>query len=687
MADYKRRKSLRFEQLESRDVMATFGVPWPDAHRLTISFVPDGTQLGSGASDLFATLDAQMPRDVWQGEILRAFQTWASAADVDFAVVSDDGSPLGTSGLAQHDPRFGDIRIAGGHTSSGVIAFGVPYNPVAGGTWAGDVVFGDSANYTKSPTDLFSIALHEAGHVLGLDGSDDALSAMYDQAITSHTALSPTDVSNVTSLYGARVTANMTFHSTMSQAVSISPYSESIGVGYTGSVPLVAYGQLNRLNDASYFKFDRPLGYNGPITVRLETEGISLLQGRISVFDAKGNLVASDVQNADDASPTVTLSLSAQQSRFYIRIEGAAPGVTSVGRFAIGIAFDQVSTMTTERLVEILKLPLDGLSKSDIEKALEAPDDFLINDDSDSTGSNSSAQTLKPLANDPFGRHYRVIGSVSERDSIDIYRIDAPKIAGVTSGVLTLSVRGFDTNAASTSVVLLDDKGNRVPSRVLANGAGIFTIQATGVNLGRSYFVRVTGQAGARGNYELSADVGTTPTITTDFAAGQLTNAAPSAQFNMIVAEDQVFQFLMSADSPTAPAGSTVRFELRDEAGSLVATFDGKVGQTVSGPSLLLRAGNYILTMEVPDSLGPSDEIAFTLFGTTLDDPVGPSIVNPTTNPVAPIKQTYTYSYFINGKWVTVSYSYYIYPSTSPSTSGSGSGTTGISSISTAPST
>lgn len=657
-----RARRLGVERLEPREVMATFGVPWPDARRLTVSFVPDGTQVGTGTTDLFATMDSQMPREVWQNEILRAFQTWGSVADVEFSVVSDDGSPLGSPGLVQHDPRFGDVRIAGGPTSTGVLALGNPYSPVGGGTWAGDVVFGDSVDYTASPTDLYSIALHEAGHVLGLEGSSDPASAMYQQATASHVGLSATDVVGVTSLYGSRVLPNTVFHSTAKQAVAISPFVESV-FEYAGDTPIVAYSQLLRAHDPAYFKFDRPLGYQGPISVRVQTGGVSLLRARVTVLDARGSVLGTaSPGNGADATTTVTFTPPASSSSFYVRVEGATTGVMSVGRFAVGISFDAVSTMPTARLVEILKLPLEGLSKSDVQHLLRGADDPLFNDDDASHSTTSSAQTLAPIASDPFGRHFRVVGSVTSTASVDVYRINSPKIGNLTRGVLTLTARGFDIRSASASVALLDDKGNRVSGLVLANGNGVYTIQVADVLLGRTYFVKVSGAAGATGNYELSADFGTVVAETAQFAAGRLTADAPSASFKLIVAEAQVFQLLLSAESATAPKGTAVTFELRDEQGALIATFGSQVGQTTTGAATLLLSGTYTLTAKlVGDATSRNDDVTFSLFGATLDDPVGPTLINPTTYPVNVIRQTYTYWYFVNGRWVAVTQSYYVY--------------------------
>src|SRR3954454_1044419 len=88
----------RLEALEERRVPAQFGVPWHDAQHLTVSFVPDGTLVGTRPSNLFQLLDAQRPTADWQAEILRALQTWAVNAHINFGVMPDDGQPLGVPG-------------------------------------------------------------------------------------------------------------------------------------------------------------------------------------------------------------------------------------------------------------------------------------------------------------------------------------------------------------------------------------------------------------------------------------------------------------------------------------------------------------------------------------------------------------------------------------------------------------
>src|SRR5262245_4558741 len=210
---------LRVERLEDRTVPAIFGVPWPDPGHLTLSFVPDGTAYsGGGTSSLFATMDALMPRATWQDQILKAFQSWTAVAGINISVVSDSGDPLGTPGAVTGDKRFGDIRVSATTMSSDAIASGAPFS-WTGTTFAGDLMFNTSYLFSAATGsmmgglgisatrtyDLYTVAVQEAGHILGLGNSADPSSVMYTSYSAPRTGLSAGDVSAVQALYGTRV--------------------------------------------------------------------------------------------------------------------------------------------------------------------------------------------------------------------------------------------------------------------------------------------------------------------------------------------------------------------------------------------------------------------------------------------------------------------------------------------------
>src|SRR5947209_311797 len=121
------RPRLSMIALEDRSLPTTFGIPWPDPGHMTLSFVPEQAATPYGPNQLTATLQQAPPSASWQREVLRAFQTWASYANINVGLVTDGGQPVGTVGAVQGDPRFGDVRIAADPLSSDLVASAAPF--------------------------------------------------------------------------------------------------------------------------------------------------------------------------------------------------------------------------------------------------------------------------------------------------------------------------------------------------------------------------------------------------------------------------------------------------------------------------------------------------------------------------------------------------------------------------------
>src|SRR6516165_6894083 len=179
----KLRKKLNLEVLEDRLVPTLWGVAWPNPGHLTLSFVPDGTSASSFQSNLFQTLNGVGSTAAWEQEILRAYQTWAINSNLNIGVVADGGQPMGIAGAAQGDPRFGDSRVAMAYMPSDTHLGDTSPFELSGSTWDGDMLLNSAYNFGINGAgqyDLFSVALHEGGHVFGFaDQTADPTSALY----------------------------------------------------------------------------------------------------------------------------------------------------------------------------------------------------------------------------------------------------------------------------------------------------------------------------------------------------------------------------------------------------------------------------------------------------------------------------------------------------------------------------
>jgi hypothetical protein len=146
----------------------------------------------------FDSLTARLYENATRGEIERAFQEWAHYANISFL-----------AGSGQAAARSIDIRFATGvhgdgyPFTTGVLAHTFYPSPPNAEPLAGDIHFNDDVNWqVGTNVDLFSVALHEAGHALGLGHSDNPGAVMYPYYRLS-TGLAADDIAGIQALYGA----------------------------------------------------------------------------------------------------------------------------------------------------------------------------------------------------------------------------------------------------------------------------------------------------------------------------------------------------------------------------------------------------------------------------------------------------------------------------------------------------
>src|SRR5579875_2742410 len=382
------------EPLEDRRLRAQFGVPWHHADHLTFSFVPDGTSVNGAPSALFRTLDAQQPTTDWQGEILRAFQTWAVAADINFALVPDGGQPLGTPGPDQGDPRFGDIRIAAVPMSPEVLAVSVPHDPFLSGTWSGDILLNDSAPSIARPATLFPVLLHEVGHVLGLDHSDVPASVMYPQ-VADKVALAPSDIAAIQALYGPRPEDPFEGPSGNDRPQTATPMPEP--AEFDGTAPLLFYADLSSIGDVDVYTLKVPDGYAGPLTIRLQTAGVSLLAPHLTVLDAAGGVVG-DLSSTAAGGDTLQVHLPDVQAgeTYTVEVRGATNDPFGIGEYVMAATFDARSTVGADAIDRLARQSYSYLSPEDIQAIFRDPVGALFHVDAHTNDTFATAEDLRP---------------------------------------------------------------------------------------------------------------------------------------------------------------------------------------------------------------------------------------------------------------------------------------------------
>jgi len=160
----------------------------------------DGPGLGSAALNYaFVHVTEKQPAGAVESEIVRAMSQWAQYAQLTYSQASNASAPR-TLAVLFATGAHGDAYPF----TPGVLAhtfYPVPTNPEP---IAGDMHFNDAENWNiGADIDVFSVALHEAGHALGLGHSDNPADVMYPY-YRRVSGLAQGDIGAILQLYAAQ---------------------------------------------------------------------------------------------------------------------------------------------------------------------------------------------------------------------------------------------------------------------------------------------------------------------------------------------------------------------------------------------------------------------------------------------------------------------------------------------------
>lgn len=638
-------RRLAYEPLENRLAMNGDSTNWLNAQSLTLSFAPDGTSVSGLPSALEQTMaDASLP--LWRETIVRAFQTWAQQASINIGIVADGGQPLGIRGVSHEDERFGDIRIAGIPLSPDTSGEAIHESRTIVGTWAGDVVFNTSIPWT-SEADLFSVALHEAGHVLGLEHSADPLSPMFKHGVSQTTGPTADDIASLQAIYGSRradIYEGAQGNETINRATRIR-HAEPVD-GFDGRTPLIVYGDIRNAADKDVFELPVLPGYHGPLTFELVTHGISQLAARMKILDRNGNVLG-QVATTAVLGDKVTFQLpAAPEQKYYIQIDSSSTSVFSSGAYSVVTKYDSLLT-TDSALID--KSVLDGFrwqartddddAAVDVRKLLNPSGTPQLDDDLHQDDSVNTATTLQATLDTPATKKFQFVGTISDATDIDLFRLRSQSAPSALRGI-TVSVESLELGGLIPEVTLLDKTGTILPITMLTNGNGQVMVRASGIEANQDYFIQIAGRGSTLGNYALAARYDDVDISRTSVLSGDLTAANPYQAATMYVARPQLFSFALESVTPVAgvaPVWATVY----DDKHRTVAFLGSEAGLFRSGSAVLLQPGTYFIDVEGRGSGGTgSPNVSFTFFADHVSDPVGPPVLPPGAQPAFPTDPT-----------------------------------------------
>jgi hypothetical protein len=324
------------EFLESRITPYVLsGYTWANPN-VSVSYMPDGTVIQVGhPSNLFAVYNAAYPQATWQREVAMSLQAWADVSNLNFHFVSDDGSPQGTAGLVQGDPRFGDIRLGGYNYGAGGI-LGEGWNPIST-TTGGDA---DLNTYLTlaigSSPDLTSVLMHEFGHAIGFNHSLVDPAVMEGGLWGVYPGPYADDIAGVQAMYGARKPDAYEGAMGNGTLATAAPLTLS-----SGGVTITA--DITNMGEVDYFKVTAPSNTDGTLTVMVDASTISLLNPKVSVYNSSGTLLGTASASTYQGTATVKLTGLVAGQTYYLQAAGATTDVFGMGAYKLNIQFGGIT--------------------------------------------------------------------------------------------------------------------------------------------------------------------------------------------------------------------------------------------------------------------------------------------------------------------------------------------------------
>jgi hypothetical protein len=408
-------------------------------------------------------------------------------------------------------------------------------------------------------------------------------------------------------------------------------------VGFNGSQPLSVNGSLNTMSDFDFYRIT-PLAGKEKVSIRLWASGISLLKAKLEVLDRFGNKLA-DVKADSIFNNNLQLDIGSLQDHplLYLRVASNSSDVFAIGDYRLDVDYRDPSLQPS------LTPPVhDADAVDDDDPVVEYVsvdalfDQFGLVDTE--VGTNDTLASATPLTT-TIGfldrSRYELQSAIATTADRDLWSFQAPSVASPT---LHITVDPVTTRVAPLDVILLNQDGDRIGSRVTRKADGGISLLVTNPVPNEHYVLLVRTPSGtvvAPGNYVATINFATdiASDIRTVFSAS--VTSTSSSLSKLTTYKTQLFRFDLKSQAISNDAG--VQLSIYDaRTGAIVAAMAASNGLART-EYVWLGAGEYILraTKRVRVA-GTPGSVSFTLKADVISDDQGPLPIDPTKIPETP---------------------------------------------------
>ncbi len=246
-------------------------------------------------------------------------------------MVADNGAAHNAAGVIQANQNFGDIRFASIPQDPNYIARS--NYPTTVSTGGGDIYFNTAMiapGYNIGVNfDIYTIALHEIGHSLGLMESNVAFTIM-NQYWGPRTKLTNDDIAGAQAIYGPRL-PDAYDAATPNDAPE---YASPVIAAASGQTYIDA--DLTTIADIDYYRVTVPAGAGSVLSVTAES-GRSLLQPRLSILDANGSVLGE--ASAADYGQGALLQVNTVGTEMIIGVDSPVEDYFGSGVYRLAVEF------------------------------------------------------------------------------------------------------------------------------------------------------------------------------------------------------------------------------------------------------------------------------------------------------------------------------------------------------------